>query len=275
MLKHFTFLLHMKVALFVTGGVRSFACEEQIACFRRILNVLRKQGSVDTFLCLGLREERENCMVRSRAGLENLRSQLQSFQPRYVCCFHKTFQDEGSRWSAINQVAQIGHARRIAGDNYDWYIRWRPDYACTKFDINLSEIDPLAIHTCVKHDAKGSDMVMIFSSQKLEWWCNVCRMQLKDKPLEYQIFENVACRQRFEIVGGLYRCFKDNRRVKNIAPWDKRKLFDHNLFYESHDDEAHAHLFTSCSKVTFDEVLEDIVAEYDGVILDTLVRNRC
>ena len=262
----------MKIALLVTGGTRSFACTEQVACFQRILDVLRNQGNVDTYLCLGLRRERENCMVRSLVGLENLQSQLQLFQPQHVCFFHKTFEKEESRWNAANQVAQIEYARKKAGDDYDWYIRWRPDYACTEFNVNLCKIDPLAVHTCVKHDAKGSDMVMLFSRQKLDWWCNVCRMQFTDKPLEYQIFENVTCQQRLEIVGGLYRCFKDDRQVKNIAPWDKRKLFNHNLFYYTHDDARHAQLFHPCSNITFDNIIEGLVARYNAVILPLLVR---
>jgi hypothetical protein len=77
----------MKIALLVTGGIRSAACNEQIACFQRVLDALKAQGDTDTYLCLGLRNERENVMVRSAEGMNNLQTLIQIMQPKYIRFF--------------------------------------------------------------------------------------------------------------------------------------------------------------------------------------------
>ena len=257
----------MKIALLVTGGVRTFVCAEQIASFHRVLNTLRSQGSVDSFMCLGLREETENAMVRSRAGLHNLHLQLQQLKPAYIRCFYSTSAREQWRWSASQQIEQIEHARLAAGDGYDWYVRWRPDYACTRFDVRLRTLDPGVVHTCVKCDAPGSDMVFMFAQALLPWWKAVVVMRLTDQPLEYLMFRGVTCVQRQEIVGGLFRCFMNDRRLKNIAPWDRRKLFNHELYYRMHEPSAHEQLFLLLSRSAFDTALRDILAKYAGTVL--------
>ena len=104
-------------------------------------------------------------------------------------------------------------------DNYDFFIRYRPDFILLNSNLNFENLNENIIYTTRKYDAPASDQVFMFSNKLRKiWWNNLSLITEKRNP-EYEIFnklpEKVAVQNGPCFYGGLLR----NQENKLIF-WD-------------------------------------------------------
>ena len=196
----------MKVALLISGNPRTFVFKEQIIFFNNLKNkLIDEKNEVDVYIFLKILDSKENNYFISKEGLTNFRTQIKNLNPRYVKIinyFDKNYENSHRRKlyrCYYNQMKPIDILLSKANryDNYNWFIRVRPDLYIDleKFNFKLNKKNKNIVYTGLKTDSRGNDMFFIFSKKMYErWWCeniknNILNHSSVHKSPEYIIFK--------------------------------------------------------------------------------------
>ena len=72
----------------------------------------------------------------------------------------------------INKL--LVNAEKYSKDNnfkYSYFIRYRPDWTCNKFNISMNDINPKFVYTEIKRNIIGADYLFVLSNKLYrEWW---------------------------------------------------------------------------------------------------------
>jgi hypothetical protein len=179
----------MKVALLISGHIRTFVLKEQILFFSLFLNQIKQNHHCDVYLLLKI----DDVYIQSNKGLHHLSILLNILNPVYSVAFTSFSKNNDVYYSQIKMIDMLIESSK---DKYDYYIRTRPDLIL--FDtIYFNELKKDKIYTSFKTDAIGNDQFFIISNDLLHsWWLNKIRPTLEDeinytKLPDYVIFDSV------------------------------------------------------------------------------------
>ena len=154
----------MKLALLISGNIRTFVFNEQICFFKKLIDTLPK--NTDYYILLKIDDPRGIKYFQSEQGIINLKKQIEQLKPVYCCIYNKN-KNYNYSWF-YPQVFQINFLLETAKKysllknfNYDYYIRFRPDYFFKNFINDFSELDKNFIYTNQKFDSIGCDQLII------------------------------------------------------------------------------------------------------------------
>jgi hypothetical protein len=192
----------MKIALLISGHCRTFVYEEQRIFFERLIKYLQKFGQCDTYIML-----KTDQMMQTYQGIHQLEKILKILNPIYSIAFKQwNYHDNDCYYS---QMRMIRHLVEKTFENYDYYIRIRPDTVIPYLEqIQLNT----TLRSSRKFDSKGNDQFFIMSQKILqEWFLKLPIIPMKVSP-EYYIFNQIQVIR--SIKTGLVRDYK------RIESWD-------------------------------------------------------
>ena len=200
----------MKIALLISGEVRTFVLKEQYLFFKRLLMYLNQfYECVDVFIILKIpkdyneiKDDNEfneinesnvnesnvndsnvnesniinNTLIQSHAGLRNFKKILKLLQPKYLQCFYdfilkKGFTPYNIQLKMIDMC--IDSALKYQSQHnirYDTFFRIRPDSCFLLNDIDIINKQNCSIYTSIKSDALANDQIIIINKFVLYSW---------------------------------------------------------------------------------------------------------
>lgn len=200
----------MKIALCISGSIRSFPRE----IFRKSFeNLKNNMPEFDVFVVLKT-EDNKNTLMNNEKSIDEFIKTMSVVKPKKVFLFNSyVYKRIRSKYSLYaTQMLMIKKSFDIAMEynNYDYFIRYRPDFIMfePKFDINL--IDENTIYTTRKFDSPASDQLFMISKKvKNIWFDKLEYISVKHKSPEYHIFnqldENIKLSNGKLFYGGLLR----------------------------------------------------------------------
>ncbi len=237
-------ILIMKIALLISGEVRTFVLKEQYLFFKRLLMYLNQfYDTVDVFIILkipngtnvinevnGINGTNEtnminNTLIQSNVGVRNFKKILKLLQPKYLQCFYdfilKDFTPYNIQLKMIDMC--IDSALKYQSQHnirYDTFFRIRPDSCFLLNELDIINKQNCSIYTSIKSDALANDQIIIINKFVLySWWQNYVKKLIKctiKVPPEYIIYKGYKAYLVSNFQNWLIRGYND---VKN---WDKR-----------------------------------------------------
>lgn len=202
------------VAICISGCVRSFPRESVRDGLKVLLNDF---PNADFFLCLKTRDKEKNgSLMNTNAGYQGFMKSIGTIKDRIVkiILFDKCEDPKVDMSVFGSQIRTIDYCFQMASQHkdYDYYLRYRPDFVLLKTRLPL-EINDNAIYTTKKKDAPGSDQVFLMSKRmKDNWWDKKIKNHSMSRfTPEYVIFkcvDNVKNGPQF--YGGLLRNDKNS-----------------------------------------------------------------
>lgn len=161
-------------------------------------------------------------LLNSSEGINSIIKNFQCLKPKKII-FIESFLDENIDSSSYSsQLLLINKSIELASEygNYDFFIRYRPDFILSNLNLNFENLNENIIYTTRKRDALASDQVIMFSNKLRKIWWNKLNFLCSEKRHpEYEIFnklpEKVSLQNGPCFYGGLLR----NQDVK-LAFWD-------------------------------------------------------
>tara|TARA_Y100001935_G_C17247570_1_gene479189 strand:+ start:177 stop:953 length:777 start_codon:yes stop_codon:yes gene_type:complete len=207
----------VKYALCISGAVRSFPRSIFVESIQPLLNEI---PNTDIFIVLKMTDKFNN-LLNSSEGINSIIKNFLYLKPKKIL-FIDSFLDKNIDTSPYSsQLLLINKSIDLATqyDNYDFFIRYRPDFILLNSNLNFENLNENIIYTTRKYDAPASDQVFMFSNKLRKiWWNNLSLITEKRNP-EYEIFnklpEKVAVQNGPCFYGGLLR----NQENKLIF-WD-------------------------------------------------------
>lgn len=186
----------MKIALLISGHCRTFVYEEQRIFFEKLIKYLQTFGQCDTFIMLKTDQK-----MQTDQGIIQLEKIIKMLNPVYSIAFKQWQQHDNNCY--YSQMRMIRHLVDKSVNNYDYYIRIRPDCVIPSLEqIKLTN----ALYTSRKFDSRGNDQFFIMSQQIIkEWFLKIRIAPMKVSP-EYYIFNVKTINSN--INSGLVRDYK-------------------------------------------------------------------
>jgi hypothetical protein len=190
----------MKIALLISGHCRTFVYEEQRIFFEKLIKYLQTFGHCDTFIMLKTDQK-----MQTYQGIKQLEKMIKMLNPVYSIAFKQWNQHDNNCY--YSQMKMIRHLVDKSANNYDYYIRIRPDCVI----LHLEQIQ-LNISTSIissrKFDSRGNDQFFIMSQKIVkEWFLKLPIIPMKVSP-EYYIFNVKNIKIKTNIHSGLVRDYK-------------------------------------------------------------------
>lgn len=193
----------MKIALLISGHCRTFVYEEQRIFFEKLIKYLQTFGQCDTFIMLKTDEK-----MQTYQGINQLEKMIKMLNPVYSIAFKRWNQHDNNCY--YSQMRMIRHLIEKSFENYDYYIRIRPDCVILRLEqIKLNN----ALCSSRKFDSRGNDQFFIMSQKIMkDWFLKLPIAPMKVSP-EYYIFKKKI---ESNIYSGLVRDYK------RIESWNTR-----------------------------------------------------
>jgi hypothetical protein len=186
----------MKIALLISGHCRTFVYEEQRIFFEKLIKYLQSFGQCDTYIMLKTDQK-----MQTDQGIIQLEKIIKMLNPVYSIAFKQWNQHDNNCY--YSQMRMIRHLVDKSVNNYDYYIRIRPDCVIPSLEqIKLTN----ALYTSRKFDSRGNDQFFIMSQQIIkEWFLKIRIAPMKVSP-EYYIFNVKTINSNID--SGLVRDYK-------------------------------------------------------------------
>lgn len=186
--------LRQKYALCISGSIRSLP---RSLFLESVLKLIKILPSCDVFFVLKTEDKKNSkTLMNNSLAIDSLIHTFKVLNVKFVYIFDR-FEDNSIDESRYNsQLLCINKSFNLASShsNYDWYIRYRPDFILHDPHIDISRINENYIYTTRKYDAVASDQVILFSDKmKKKWWNKLpLIIQKKKAPSpEYEIFNHI------------------------------------------------------------------------------------
>lgn len=197
----------MKIALLISGHCRTFVYEEQRIFFEKLIKYLQSFGQCDTYIMLKTDQK-----MQTDQGIIQLEKIIKMLNPVYSIAFKKWKQHDNNCY--YSQMKMIRHLVEKSVNNYDYYIRIRPDCVILSLDqIKLTN----ALYTSRKFDSKGNDQFFVMSQQIIKEWFLKLPIAPKNISPEYYIFNVKTINSNID--SGLVRDYK------RIESWNTRHSY--------------------------------------------------
>lgn len=282
----------MKNAILISGTARTFVFKEQIENFKRLKQDLKKYSNqeFDFFILLKLPkfittdiktfqtgDQYNENFIQSELGIKNLEIQLQNIKPVFCEIFHSCSKfNNNTFYSQYKMISYLlEKAEEYSNKNnfkYNFFIRYRSDYAHTSLKLNLESINKNLLYTSIKKNINASDIFFILSNELYKkWWKNHILKYLEnfnDTYNEHFIMKDVSAIQPLNMTnGGLVRDYN------LISFWCKehKNNFDHQLYWASHSDCEYKQLHkTIKDKNKYIDAIKITIKKYNGIYSEYL-----
>lgn len=152
-----------RLALLITGEIRTLAFCEQVVFFASFLNHLKTFfDTVDTYLILKM--PRQPCYAFSKGGKENLKHFFAIMRPRRFTLNTTVLNDQSAM---IDTAFLQALENENAEFQYDTFFRIRPDSFVQIKELNLDLYTKNYMYTSLKYDQIGNDQVFLANRETM------------------------------------------------------------------------------------------------------------
>ena len=192
----------MKIALLISGTPRTFFFDEQINFFKKLKQKLcSENNSVDVYIFLKLQDVGKYNFFISKVSISKIIEHYDNLNPVYfeiINNFGNEYKNKEldrykRNYYSIMKPIDILLKKTENIQNYDWFIRIRPDFYLdlSQMKFNFNKKDTNNIYTVEKNKNGGNDQYFIFSRLLYNiWWKKYLSNNIKNIPKnpEYYIF---------------------------------------------------------------------------------------
>lgn len=239
----------MKLAILISGEVRTFVLKEQYLFFERLLIHLKQfYDLVDVFMILkipgpnddtnnyNIMNNINNKFIQSIHGLKYFEKIIKLLQPKYLHCFYDFKLNPG--FTSFNiQLKMIDMCIDAAlkyqsehNISYYTFFRIRPDSCFLLNELDIINKQNCSIYTSIKSDAFANDQIIIINKYVLyTWWFKNVK-KIVNSPMKVS--------PEYIIYNGYNKYLVSNfqnwiiRGYNNVINWDKMYLQKQQLSSE-------------------------------------------
>ena len=189
----------VKYALCISGAIRTFPKSFFIDSIKILLNEI---PNLDIFIVFKI-QDKFNHYLNSVEGINSIIKHLLYLKPKKIIFVDSFLNKDINSSSYSSQLLLINKSINLAShySNYDFFIRYRPDFILEKLNLDFENLNENIIYTTRKYDAKASDQVFMFSNKLKNIWWNKLNFFLETKRgPEYHIFNNLP--KQFRVLNG-------------------------------------------------------------------------
>ena len=229
--------MKLRIALCISGSIRSMP---RCPFFKSIKLLIKSQVIVDVFFVLRTTDRENNkSLMNNEDAIDSVINTLNYLKVKKVIFFdnYEDVQVDTSTYSS--QFFLIDKSINLADSygNYDWFIRYRPDFILQDLNIDFNNLNINTIYTTKKNDNYLSDQVFMFSNSMKKIWWDKLRFKISsnirnNKTIEENtIFESIPRYANIKngdcFYGGLLR-----NKSKDLAYWDNSSPIKYKDIYK-------------------------------------------